>query len=350
MREAIAKLAERVANTYERIETEEATKNAYIMPFIQMLGYDIFDPTEVVPEFTADVGIKKGEKVDYAICRDGEPVILIECKSCRSTLSLDNESQLFRYFHTTKAHFALLTNGIEFRFYTDLEEPNKMDSRPFLEFTLHEPDKVNCVELAKFCKANFNEESIRRTADMLKCATSIRSILKQELSNPSEEFVRLIFKKMEHGKVFTDKVKEKFTPLVKSSLDAVISERVKANLSDALNATAAKSEEHAAPAEEQNNNGIVTTQEEIDAYNIIRAILRAVCTPDQVVIRDAKSYCAVLFDDNNRKPICRLYFNSQKKKVGLFDGENEETVQIQDVDDLFQLADRLVAAAQKYKK
>ncbi len=349
MKDAIAKLAERVATTFDRIETEEATKNAYIMPFIQMLGYDIFDPTEVVPEFTADVGIKKGEKVDYAICRDGVPVILIECKSCRVPLSLDNESQLFRYFHTTKAQFALLTNGIEFRFYTDLEEPNKMDTRPFLEFNLREPDKVNYAELAKFCKANFNEESIRKTADMLKCATSIRAVLKEELANPSEELARLVFKKMDcGGKFFTDKVRDKIMPLVKSALDAVISERVKSNLSDALNATAAKSEEHAAPAAESHAE-IITTQEEIDAYNIIRAILRMVCSPDQVVMRDAKSYCAILFDDNNRKPICRLYFNSQKLKIGLFDEERECLIPVQGADDLFQFADRLIATVKKYQ-
>lgn len=350
MKEAIAKLAERVVNTFERIETEEATKNAYIMPFIQMLGYDIFDPTEVVPEFTADVGIKKGEKVDYAICRDGIPVILIECKSCRIPLSLDNESQLFRYFHTTKAQFALLTNGIEFRFYTDLEEPNKMDTKPFLEFNLREPDKINYVELMKFCKNNFNEESIRKTADMLKCATSIRSVLKQELSNPSEEFVRLVFRKMDHGgKMFTDKVKEKLMPLVKSSIDAVISERVKANLSDALNATAAK-EEQPASEEEQNHEGVVTTQEEIDAYNVIRAILRKTCPPEQIEMRDAKTYCAILYDNNNRKPVCRLYFNGQKKKIGLFNSEKEELVLVQGVDDLFQHADHLIAAVKKYQE
>ena len=149
--------------------------------------------------------------------------------------------------------------------------------------------------------------------------------------------------------MFTDKVREKIMPLVKSALDAVISERVKANLSDALNATAAKEEEHSAPVEQQPHGGIVTTQEEIDAYNIIRAVLRMVCSPEQVVMRDAKSYCAVLFDDNNRKPICRLYFNSQKKRVGLFDDEREEVIPLQNIDELFQLTDRLVATAKKYQ-
>ena len=354
MKEAIQKLAERVERTLDRIETEEATKNAYVMPFFQLLGYDVFDPTEVIPEFIADVGIKKGEKVDYAICHDGEPAILVECKCCHSELCLNNESQLFRYFHTTKARFSLLTNGVVFRFYTDLEEPNKMDTKPFLEFSLRELDKINYSELAKFSKANFNEENIRKTADILKCANSIRNVLNEELSNPSEDFVRLIFKKMDcGGNLFTEKVKEKITPLVKSALETVINDKVKSNLASALNSTAAKSEEIAAASTpqkiEENSNGIVTTQDEIDAYNIIKAVLRNIVSPEYIAMRDAKSYCAILFDDNNRKPLCRLYFNnSMRKMIGLFDGESEDKINIDDLNELFNLSDRLAATIQKY--
>src|ERR1043165_5481568 len=120
---AIKQLGDRVAKMKNQILTEEATKNAFIMPFIQTLGYDVFNPLEVVPEFIADIGIKKGEKVDYAIVRDGHPIILIECKHWSADLDPHN-SQLFRYFHTTPAKFGILTNGIFFRFYTDLVLPN----------------------------------------------------------------------------------------------------------------------------------------------------------------------------------------------------------------------------------
>ncbi len=72
----IRDLSTRIPKQLEHIQTEEATKNALIMPFISALGYNVFDPTEVVPEFTADVGIKKGEKVDYAIHLDGKPIML----------------------------------------------------------------------------------------------------------------------------------------------------------------------------------------------------------------------------------------------------------------------------------
>jgi hypothetical protein len=108
-------LADRVNRLRDNIQTEEATKNALIMPFIQTLGYDVFNPLEVVPEYITDVGIKKGEKIDYAIFKDGHPAILIECKHWRENLDL-HDGQLLRYFHVSKAKFGILTNGIVYRF------------------------------------------------------------------------------------------------------------------------------------------------------------------------------------------------------------------------------------------
>lgn len=346
MKDALKKIAERIEKTFDRIETEEATKNAFVMPFIQLLGYDIFDPEEVIPEFTADLGIKKGEKVDYAIFHDGEPAILIECKSCHCELCVDNESQLFRYFHATRARFGVLTNGIVYKFFTDLDEANKMDTRPFLEINLRELDKIDFGELVKFSKSNFDEASIRNRADVLKCATSIRNVLKEELANPSEEFVRMVFRKMDcGGSSFTEKVREKITPLVKSAIDTIINDQVKSHLNNALNTTEAKSEEiaaAAAPPAEESSGGIMTTQDEVDAHNIIRAILCQTIPVEDVAMRDAKSYCAILYQNNNRKPICRLYFNNpERKSIGLFDGNAEEKIAIQTTAELYQFADRL---------
>ena len=129
----IKALSQRVPNLKDHLKTEEATKNALVMPFIKALGYDVFNPQEVIPEFTADVGTKKGEKVDYAIMQDREITMLIECKKAKTDLSLADISQLYRYFTVTKARIAVLTNGVQYRFYTDLDAPNRMDSRPFLE-------------------------------------------------------------------------------------------------------------------------------------------------------------------------------------------------------------------------
>ena len=129
-------LASRVSTAKDSVSTEEATKNAMIMPFIQLLGYDVFNPSEVTPELVADVGTKKGEKVDYAILRDGKPIMLFECKKAGGDLHINHASQLFRYFHVTEARFAVLTNGLTYRFFTDLEKPNKMDEKPFFEFNI----------------------------------------------------------------------------------------------------------------------------------------------------------------------------------------------------------------------
>lgn len=114
-------LADKIHQLKDKIETEESTKHAFVLPFINLLGYDTFNPTEVVPEFTADLGLKKGEKVDYAIFQHNEPILIIECKNWKENLTVHN-SQLFRYFHVTKTRFALLTNGIHFQFFTDLDE------------------------------------------------------------------------------------------------------------------------------------------------------------------------------------------------------------------------------------
>lgn len=141
--EQIEQLAQKIESMKDGIETEEATKTAFILPFIsQVLGYDIFNPSEVIPEFTADVGIKKGEKIDYALMHDGSVQIIIECKRIGSSLSLENASQLYRYFAVTNARIGVLTNGQIWNLYMDIDEPNKMDSKPFLVLDLLDIDET----------------------------------------------------------------------------------------------------------------------------------------------------------------------------------------------------------------
>src|SRR4028119_2249033 len=150
--EKLQALATKIPKLCEHLQTEEATKNALVMPFINLLGFDIFDPTEVIPEFIADVGIKKGEKVDYAIVKDGKIIMLFECKHCGGDLHINHASQLFRYFSVTDARIAVLTNGLVYRFFTDLEAPNKMDEKPFLEVDMTELNDVSINELKKLRK------------------------------------------------------------------------------------------------------------------------------------------------------------------------------------------------------
>lgn len=352
MKEAIKSLAERIAQTKHMIQTEEATKNAFIMPFLQLLGYDVFNPIEVVPEFTADVGSKEGEKVDYAIVLNGSPVMLIECKYCNNELNVANEGQLLRYFHTTKAKFGILTNGVVYKFYTDLVEPNKMDMAPFLVVDLGgDLEKINYSELGKFRKEIFDATNIRKTAEILKCSGAVRTVLSNEFAAPSEEFVRMIFKKITPSGVFNDKQRDKLTPLVKAALDTIINERVKGQLDAALKTTTDAQDAVEAVHETAlgADTGIVTTQEEIDAFNMIKAIAVEHIDPDRVAMRDAKSYCAILFDNNNRKPIVRLFFNNlEKLSAVLFDGPQEERVPLRKVSDLFMFKERILATIDKY--
>ena len=149
--EQIKQLSKRISTLKNSVVTEEATKTSFIMPFFQILGYDVFNPTEFFPEYVADVGIKKGEKVDYAIIIDGKPCIFVECKSCNEDLD-KHASQLFRYFAAAPVKFGILTNGIVYRFYTDLEKDNIMDLEPFVEVNLENINESGIKALMKFRK------------------------------------------------------------------------------------------------------------------------------------------------------------------------------------------------------
>ncbi len=222
-------LAARIPKQIEHLTTEEATKNALILPMINSLGYNVFDPTEVIPEFTADVGTKKGEKVDYVIMMEGKPAILIECKMAGSKLSLNHAGQLFRYFATTEARFAILTNGIDYQFFTDIEKPNKMDEKPFFEFSMSRLDPNVVDEIKKFSKASFNLENILSNASELKYKKQVKALLQKELDSPSEDFVRYFTQQVYSGK-FISSIKEQFTPIVASAFKEFIKDHVNRRL------------------------------------------------------------------------------------------------------------------------
>jgi len=337
-------LAERVSDLKANIQTEEATKNAFIMPFIQILGYDVFNPMEVIPEFTADIGIKKGEKVDYAILQEGNPIILIECKHWKENLDV-HSSQLHRYFHATKARFGLLTNGITYRFFTDLEQKNVMDNEPFLEFDIDTIKENEIVELKKFQKASFDIDKIIDSASGLKYSTAIREILVKELTEPSEEFVRFFTKQIYTGKVITKKVLDQFSIIVKKATNQAFKDIVSDRLKSALN----KEEEPVVEEIVQEESKIVTTEEEIEAYHIIRSVVRTKVDASRIIARDTQSYFGILLDDNNRKPICRLHLNGTKQYIGLFDNnKKEEKILLNSLDEIYLLTDRLLETVSMY--
>lgn len=348
-------LAARSRSQLQHLATEEATKTSLVLPFLSALGYDIFDPTEVTPELHADIGVKKGEKVDYAILKDGKPIILIECKACGCDLEKAHASQLYRYFSATEARFGVLTNGTTYRFFSDLEKPNAMDSKHFFEFDLLAAEEPEIEELKKFTKSAFDLDSILATASQLKYVREIKRYLAGQLNDPAEDFVRLMASQVYSGR-FTQAIKEQFQGIVRRAFQTFISDRISDRLKFALSEEAAeasaqlKSRDEAAPESPQEEE-IETTEEELQGYYIVKAILSPVIDVRRIALRDVRSYCGVLLDDNNRKPICRLWFNSAQKYVGFFDEEKrEQRVAIDDVNDLYAYAERLVTTIRYYER
>ena len=343
-------ISERTLKLKDQILTEEATKNAFIMPFIQSLGYDIFNPIEVVPEFVADIGLKKGEKIDYAIFNEGKPAILIECKHWSKNLDL-HDGQLLRYFHVSKAKFGMLTNGIEYRFYSDLVEPNKMDEKPFLEFIISDIKDNQLEELKKFHKTVFDVASIVSTASELKYTKELKLLIHQELTNPSSDFVRHLAKRVYPG-VVTAKILEQFTSFTKRSVKEYISDLITDRFQTVLSQEEEiiRNEEKVAQLDRQaKETKIVTTQEEIESFMIIKSILRQKIAVSRLSFKDTQSYLSILVDDNNRKLICRLYLNSQKKFLAFVDSEKKESKhEISSLDDVYLFSERLIQTAELY--
>ncbi|WP_221564617.1 type I restriction endonuclease [Alkalihalobacillus sp. TS-13] len=348
-------LSSRVEKIRENIHTEEATKTSLIMPFIQILGYDIFNPEELVPEFVADVGIKKGEKIDYAIMHGNDPVILIEAKSVNEILT-KHDSQLFRYFGTTKAKFAILTNGIEYNFFTDLEEQNRMDQKPFFTFNILELRDNHILEIAKFRKSHFDITNVLTTASELKYTNEIKQLLGREWENPSDELIKFILNDVYQG-VKTKKVIDNFREIIKKSLNQFISEKVNDKLQKALNTSDDKpieqtKNEVAATEQIQEDKQapqdlIETTEEEIEGYVLIKLILKDHIQSNRVFYRDNKSYFNVLLDDNIRKWVCRLGFNSSNKYIQLND-ENKTSYKLNSVDEIMYYKENIIDVAKQY--
>ena len=356
----VYELASKVRQQKDAIETEEATKNAFVMPFIgTVLGYDVFNPSEVIPEFTADVGVKRGEKIDYALVHGGQVQILVEAKKVTDPLRIEHSSQLFRYFSVTNARVAVLTNGETYEFYTDLDAPNKMDDKPFLVLDLGAVDSTLLPELAKLTKESFDLDSVLNAAGELKYIGQIKRILAAEFKNPSTDWVRYFASRV-YDKNITPKVREQFEALVPKAATLFLNEQVNDRLKTALGDGATQID--STPASERVDSGaqvastgtdleettesqtklVVTTDEEVEGFQIVRAIVCSEVNVSRVAGRDTQTYFGVLLDDNNRKPITRLWLNRGKKYLGVFDeNKNETRLPIETPQDIYRHADAL---------
>lgn len=359
-KDSIMQLAERVSALKESIQTEEATKNAFIMPFIQLLGYDVFNPLEVVPEMDCDIAKKKGEKIDYAIMKDGSPIMLIECKHWKQDLNL-HDNQLKRYYVASKAKFGVLTNGIIYRFYADLIKENIMDDVPFLEINLEKIREAQIEEVKKFCKESFDLDNILSSANELKYMSEVKKIIRSEFAEPSPELVKLLTKRVYEG-IVTQKVLDQFTDIVARALKSHINDVMSEKLGIAIKATeaagapiqnstpAAEQKEDVPAKEAEKASKINTTVEEMEGYYIVKSIVCEVISSERVTYRDSQSYFAIFADDNNRRPICRLHFNNtNNKRIGFVDeNRNEQMESIDKIDDIYNFKKQLLEAAKRY--
>lgn len=362
-KEQIAHLSDKVLALKDSIQTEEATKTAFIMPFLQMLGFDIFNPTEVIPEFTCDVGIKKKEKIDYAIQINGIPTILIECKHWKQNLDL-HSGQLFRYFGVSKAKLGILTNGIEYKFYSDLEQPNRMDDFPFLALNLEKLDQSAVASVMQFQKSCFDIEKIISAAKELKNCSEIKSVIKKEFTDPSPELVKVIARQAYNG-IMNAAATEHYTEVIRQSFASVINDIISERLQSVMNgsqsiaqkeeskdtasipsADTGVQEQPDTAASENEKDRIVTTEEELEGYYIVKSILRESIEASRITYRDTISYFTVLLDDNNRKLICRLYLNSptNKRLVFLDDQRKDVVNKISSIDDIYKFKTDVIAA------
>lgn len=322
-------LAIKVKKHADIIETEEAAKFAFINPFIEALGFDLSDPSQVVPEFTCDVGGKKGEKVDYALKIGDEVAILVECKATGSDLSLKHASQLYRYYGASEAKFAVLTNGVIYKFFSDLNAANKMDEEPFLEVDLFNLSKSDVRELGKFQREGFDADAAAEAAANMQMQSGVLEVLTREMREPSEKMVQLVASQVVEGRL---------SPGIKSAIARHIPNAFNAMMRAKLDAKWTSAMEEEPDDEPASASEIETTEEEIEGFNIVRSIGSEVVSPERIVMRDSKSYCAVLLDDNNRKPIARLRFNSATTKhIGLFDADKNEGLEpVESPIDIFQ--------------
>ena len=309
---------EKIENLKEKLNTEEATKTSLIMPFFQLLGYDVFNPEEFTPEYVADVGIKKGEKVDYVIILNGVVSILVEAKSVNEKLE-KHDSQLF----------------------TDLEKPNVMDTTPFLTINLNNLRENDIVELKKFQKESFNIDNIFNSASDLKYLSQIKSVLKEQFDNPNDEFIRFILSQDIYSGVKTQTVIDKYKPLVKKSLNIYINDLINERLQNALKSNNENLKKEI--EEKHNEDSVVTTVEEMESFYIVKSILSECCDVNKIAYKDTIDYFGILFDNKVTRWICRIYLKKNVRFIIIPDNnKNEVRYEINQVSDIYKFRQQII--------
>ena len=262
----------------------------------------------------ADIADRKGERVDYALQIDDTPVILIEAKVVGTPLD-KVPAQLARYFNVVQsARFGVYTDGIRYLFFSDLVQSNIMDTQPFLVLDLREAiDPSIAIEIQKFTKSDFDAARILLSASRLKYVNALHIELKREFESPSVSLTKLLMGYVLEGRQTATKVEE-FQIYTREAISQLVKSLVRERLTSALQTQNNVPEPEREPEE---GDGIVTTQQEMDAWIIIRSMLRGIVGAERITMRDRKTVCLILLDDNGRKPIIRLWLDGNRYKIGI---------------------------------
>jgi len=348
--EDVKQFAVEAAKRKDQCATEEATKMALIVPFLKILGYDVYNPEEVVPEYTAAVpGVKRDEKVDYAIIIDEQPVILIEAKKHGENLE-NHSAQLFKYFTATAAKFGILTNGLVYRFYTDLNKDNIMDQTPFLEFDLLNLRESTIGEVKKFHKDTFDVDGVFNNASELKYTNAIKAFFAAQLNEPAEDFVKYILSEIYSGKR-TQATIERFVFIIKDALNALISEMMTDKISAALGKGITQSQPEGKIEDydgDQDDDTIeaedlIPTEEEMQCYYIIKAVLGKTLPLDRITHKKTENYFKIKIDGKVTKWICRIYIKERVRFLQIPDGDKKSIrYDFENTNELYALDGKLI--------
>ena len=349
----------RAAKIKDLLLTEEATKNSLVLPFFQLLGYNVFDPLEFVPEYAASFGVKKDARVDYAIIVDDAPTILIECKPCNEGLD-KHTGQLYPYYAaTSSAKFGILTNGIVYMFFTDLNESNVMDTDPFLVFDILHINENLVPELKRFAKKTLDIGGAYSAAAELKYMGKIKNLLHILRTEPSENLVKFFMSEVYSGKR-NQKAIDMFRPILRRGFVQYIEDAISETLKTAMNRQAggqslassdANKDSAAALADgdDIDDDGSPMTMEEFEAFIIVKSILNDMVDVNRLAYRHTKDYMAILLDDNRNKRVCRFWFNKEQKYITTPD-ENKKPVRhdIAVLNDIHKYADFIREVCSRY--
>jgi len=319
-KESLQRLGVQVAARQEHITNEETAKQSLIIPFLAALGYDVFDPLEVRPEYDSDFGKKKGEKVDYAVMKNGSPIIFIEAKAPSQKLE-NHDSQLARYFNATPGmKVGIITNGVIYKFFTDLNASNIMDDTPFLELNITELSDANIEALSKFRKEAFDAQSIVLFAEELIYTSNLNSKLEDIFKNPPDDFVRYLIKDFSDTRV-TQNVIDRFRPIVKKSISQALLNLVSQGLAaQSQNTLIEESAEELVAATLETDiakkkHVIETTENELVAFELVKAILTEAGKDVSLLdYKDTTSYFGI-FVKNPSNWLVRLNLEGNKKTI-----------------------------------